>query len=521
MFLTRSQNTIIKATRPSPLLSAGVVVGALLFLVPPLFLPQGVPVWHNGDQNLFLLNASRMLQGQLIYRDFFHFLLPGTETVFVLLFKVFGERAWIPNVTLIVLGSVQTWLIVWMSFAVLKGSAAVVTGLLFLVGAYRNVLDATHHWFSATVALATIVVIFERRTAKRLVIAGVLCGVAAFFTSARGLACILGLTVFLIWEHLYDAGDSRLLLRKLASLFLAFAATMAVICGYLTLKVGFRVLWDSVVEFPVRYYPTGRANTFRAYMSDWPGLASWTHVPTVGAWILIYALLPLAYILFLIRYRRERVCRSSEPWKQLMMLNIIGCFLFCGVLSAPGFVRLCSVSLPALVLSVWVVGTVNKHGSVLMKLLAILLLGLAAVEPWPIWLHHSFVLNLPAGRVGFRGDRGSNDYAWLLQQTHPPEYLFDSAARVYFPLHLTDPSKIPFIANTGYTTGEQVQNVVHSLEAKRIRFVFWRRFLDIPESRLDAGDNLGPLREYLSYNYHVTHTFSSGDNILERNEHAP
>jgi len=417
--------------------------------------------------------------------------LPGTETVFVLLFKAFGERAWIPNVALIVLGIVQTWLMVWISSALLKGWAAVLPGLLFLVAAYRNVLDATHHWFSSTVVLATIVVIFERRTPKRLAMAGVLCGVAAFFTSARGLACMLGLTVFLVWEQLNDAGDSWLPLRKLTSLLLAFAATMTVICGYLALKVGFGVLWESVVEFPVRYYPAGRANTFRAYMSDWPGLASWTHVPAAGAWILIYALVPLAYVVFMVRYRRERFYRSAEPWKKLMMLNIVGCSLFCGVLSAPGFARLCSVSPPALILSVWMVATMSKYGSISMKILWSLLLGLAAVEPWSAWLHNSFVLDLPVGRVGFRGDRGSNEYAWLAHQTHPPEYLFDSAARVYFPLRLTNPSKIPFIANTGYTTVEQVQDVVYSLEAKHVRFVFWRRFLDIPENRLDAGDNLG------------------------------
>jgi len=461
-----------------------------------------------------------MLHGELIYRDFFHFLLPGTETVFVLLFKVFGERAWIPNIALIVLGIVQAWIIVWISSAVLKGWAALLPGLLFLAG-YRNVLDATHHWFSSMVVLATIVVIFERRTAQRLAIAGVLCGVAAFFTSARGPACMLGLTVFLIWEQRFDAGDARQLLSKLASLLLAFAATMTAICGYLTIKVGFGVLWASVVEFPIRYYPTGRANTFRAYMSDWPGLASWTRVPAVGAWILIYALVPLAYVLFVVRYRRESVYKSAEPWKKLMMLNIIGCSLFSGVLSAPGFVRLCSVSPPALILSVWMVGTMSKYGSALMKILWILLLGLAAVEPCWTWLHNSFVLDLPAGRVGFRGDRGDNEYAWLAHQTHPREYLFDSAARVYFPLHLTNPSKIPFVANTGYTTVEQVQDVVLSLEAKHVRFVVWRRFLDIPESRLDTGDNLGPLREYLSHNYHVTHTFSSGDDILERNEQTP
>jgi hypothetical protein len=486
-----------------------------------LFLPNGTPIWSNGDQDLFLLNACRMLHGQLIYRDFFHFLLPGTETVFMTLFKVFGEREWIPNVVLVVLGVLQTWLIVSISSTVLQGWKVALPGLLFLVGPYRNLLDATHHWFSSLAVLMAIFVIIERRTVARLAIAGMLCGITAFFTSARGLMCVLGLAGFLFWEQGYDLANSRLLRRKLAFLLSAFTVTIALICGGLVLKVGFRTLWQSVVVFPLRYYPTGRANTVRVYMLGWPSLTPWTHVPALTVWCLIYVLLPFAYVFFLICYWRERTQRSAEPWDKLMLLNIVGCSLFCGVITAPGFGRLCAVSPPALVLFVWLFAGTSRYRKFLVKVLWIWALGLATVEPWPTWLRHSLVLDLPAGRVGFRGDESGKEYSWLAQRTRPSEYLFDTAARVYFPLHLEDPSRIPFITNTGYTTADQVQDVMHSLEAKQVRFVLWRKYLSVPEDPLDTGDNLSPLREYLSRHYHIICTFSSADDILERNKRKP
>jgi hypothetical protein len=496
--------------------SIAVIVCAAVFLWPCLFLPGGTPTWHNGDQNLFLLNASRMLRGQLIYRDFFHFLLPGTETVFVTIFKVFGERAWIPNAVLIVLGVLQTWLIVSISSTVLQGWKIVLPGLLFLTCPYRNVLDATHHWFSSTVVLSTLLVIIERRTMPRLAIAGVLCGITAFFTSARGLVCVLGLVVFLFWEQRNDVDNFSVLRRKLGSLLSAFVVTLALICARFAAKAGFRTFWESVVVFPHRYYPSGRANTLRAYMMDWPGFTPWTHLPSLAAWCLIYALVPWTYVCFLVRYLREGRQESAEAWDRLMLLNIVGCALFCGVLMAPAFTRLGSVSAPALILFVWLLGSPGTYHKLAMNVLWVGTIGLAMVEPWPTWFHHSFVLDLPAGRVGFGGQEGTNEYAWLARRTRPLEYVFDSAARVYFLLHLQNPSRIPSIVNTGYTTAQQVQDVLYSLEAKQARFVLWGKYLDVPQDRLDTGDNLDPLRVYLRRYYHIAYSFFWGD-ILERN----
>lgn len=45
-----------------------------------------------GDVSVHLLNAARILDGETIYRDFFQFTLPGTELVYLALFKLTGPR---------------------------------------------------------------------------------------------------------------------------------------------------------------------------------------------------------------------------------------------------------------------------------------------------------------------------------------------------------------------------------------------------------------------------------------------
>ncbi|HEV2444447.1 MAG TPA: hypothetical protein VGS58_00935, partial [Candidatus Sulfopaludibacter sp.] len=69
-----------------------------------------VPVLGTADQSIYLLNSRRMLEGQVIYRDFFQFTPPGTETLYWMLFKLWGVRAWIPEGALLGLGVALTWL---------------------------------------------------------------------------------------------------------------------------------------------------------------------------------------------------------------------------------------------------------------------------------------------------------------------------------------------------------------------------------------------------------------------------
>ena len=79
--------------------------GAAVFLLGVLFTPAGASRFISGDVTVYLLNAARMLEGQAIYKDFFQYTTPGTELVYLSLFKAFGARAWVPNLVVILLGS--------------------------------------------------------------------------------------------------------------------------------------------------------------------------------------------------------------------------------------------------------------------------------------------------------------------------------------------------------------------------------------------------------------------------------
>jgi hypothetical protein len=97
-----------------------LLLGPFVFLYLRLFCLPFTPILAGGDENLFLLNATRMLDGEMIYRDFFEFATPGVALVNLGFFKLFGPRAGVPQVSLILLGLGLTRLI----FAICKRYSA-------------------------------------------------------------------------------------------------------------------------------------------------------------------------------------------------------------------------------------------------------------------------------------------------------------------------------------------------------------------------------------------------------------
>ena len=142
-----------------------------------------------------------MLNGQVVYRDFFQFTPPGTSLVYFALFKeCLGTRAWIPSLAILLLGVGLTWLTVSIANKIVSAADALLAGLLFLTFVYVNILDATHHRYSMFAVAAAIAVVIKTRTPLRVAVAGMLCGAASFFTLSRGLIAMLGIGVFLVWE---------------------------------------------------------------------------------------------------------------------------------------------------------------------------------------------------------------------------------------------------------------------------------------------------------------------------------
>jgi hypothetical protein len=492
---------------------AWFLLGAAVVLYLRLFIPPFTPIMLGGDQSVFLTNAGRMLYGQVIYRDFFQFTPPGTTLIYFAFFKVFGQRAWIPNVVILLLGVGLTWLTVLIARKIVGRAAALLSGLLFLTFVYVYILDATHHRFSVLAVAAAVALVIETRTVARVFAAGALCGLASFFTQSRGVVTLLALIVFLLWEKREKRQSWDCLLKLGAVSCMAFAGTVAAANAYFIWKAGLARVAYCQVTFFLKYLPV-----YGYYMVDLPPVPPWHNLPKLGIFLFVHALVPLVYILLFVRCYRKAKTQPREHWDRLILVSIVGLFLFVEIAPAAMWIRLFGVALPAFITFVWFVSNSGRLGRAVAPSLWVIALTLAVAEPWWTQRHSRAALDLPVGRATFLDQNSYEKLKWIRDRTRPSDFFFEAGwPGFYFPLGLRNPAYMDMVSANDSTRPEQVGNVIACLEEQQVRFVLWSMWLDAPGDSRMAGDHLGPLRAYLRTHYHVVKVFDSNDEALERN----
>jgi hypothetical protein len=494
-----------------------VMLAAFAVLYFQVFIFPNVPLLAQGDQSIYLLNARRMLHGQVIYRDFFHFTLPGTESTYYLLFKLFGLRAWIPNAMLVLLGVGLVGLSVAISRKLMSGASVFLPAALFLAFPYHSVLDATHHWYSTLAVMAALAVTLERRTPGRLCAAGALCGVATWFTQSMGPAVALAFGNFLLWEGRRREESLKLVIRKETSLFAGFLAAVIPFAAYFAAKAGIRQFLWCTVTFVLKYYPSDWYNNWRVYMAHRPAIHGWPVVLEWTGWIFIHALLPLIYLVFFVdSWKRARFCtRPSTRPAQLMLVAMVGMFSFLAVAPAPSYRRLCTVSLPAIILLVWYLSSPGNRKKACRLAIGAVSLCWVLIAPLLVQTHWHAILNLPTGRTAFTNVNVHDEYRWISQMAGPKDSLFGNQL-ICFALGLRNPTPLNFVTPSDYTRPEQVEGVVKALEEDRARYVLWYAGLPLSDAGQASGDHLNPLREYLRSHYRLAETFATGDRLFDR-----
>src|SRR5205814_7356603 len=86
--------------------------------------------------------------------------------------------------------------------------------------------------------------------------------------------------------------------------------------------------------------------------AELPPYHAW-YKPALLIWIGIHLLVPLIYILFFVRWWREERNYPHVSWDRLMLVAVVGLFLFIGIAPAASYLRLCTASCPAFILFVW------------------------------------------------------------------------------------------------------------------------------------------------------------------------
>jgi hypothetical protein len=497
------------------------LVAAAIFLHAFLFVPPFVPIGFLSDVDglIYAVDGKRMCAGEIMYRDFFQFSTPGTSFVYAVLIRVFGLRLWIPNLMLLVVGVGLAWVGVVIAKKLVRPSLALLPSALFLVGIYTNELDPTHHWLSLLAGTVSIGALMERRTPARIVAAGAFAGLATCFTQSRGLSLVAGLGAFLWWESWCKRGIGRELFKKEAYLAAAFFTTIVAGNAYFAWKAGLaRFLWCTVT-FGIRYYPKDiHNNTFRVIpenMAYVPGML--VSAPgTLLCWFFMYVGVPLIYILFFVRYWRGLRSHPTEYWARPMLLAMVGCSMLLSIAFAPSDTRVAACSLPGTILIIWFTDSLSLVGRKLSAFLAGVVFLIAPFAVVASQSSHWVLFPTINGNIAISDPHVYEEYRWIQEHTRSEEYLEGAPTEAYFNLDIRNPSPLIFLTDNGYTTTEQVGDVIQSLHQRQVRYVFWTSpGLDTLSPLHTSEEHLGPLRKYVRTHYRMVKTFANSDEVWQ------
>jgi hypothetical protein len=489
--------------------------GSALFFYLHLFRFPFVPIWHDGDQAIYLEHAERMMRGELLYRDIFQFNLPGTEYLYELLFRCFGVHLWIGPLTLLVASIAVTLVVYALTRLVLQGAAAMVPPVAYLVFCQRASIDGSHHWYSTLLVLAAVYLVARARSAVSLGAVGALLALATLFTSSRGVLVATGISLFLAWSH----REFRSSAKALAALLAPLAAVLGAALISLACVAGPKTLFDSVVIFPLHDYPAGLANNPTVYLEElkdaFPVHAA--SLPLIALWVAVNVAAPLVFVLFAVRCFRRRAAQrnTGEPTSHgctrtqiLVLYACAGGFALLAVISAPSRPRInCSAAF-AYILAAALLHDFGKRRLIAGALVAVTTISLA--EMADAVLRPVYVLDGPRGPVAFLHRQRYGEFAWVAATARPGDRLFGDID-LNFVLGLPNPAAVPWVESEAYTPPEQVTALVAALEQKSTRFISWHVEQPGPPT---PEDSLGPFRAYIKANYHIAKLYPDGGEIL-------
>lgn len=469
---------------------AGLLLACGVFLYANLFAGRGTPFLLGGDQVFLWMDAQRLAFGERLYEDFFQFTPPGADWIYLGAFGLLGRHIWTPNLIVLGLGLALGAVCLRISRLILaRGQAALATSLyvVFVVG---GTLDGTHHWFSLLVVMGAVCVLMEGRTTARIAVAGVLLGVATFITQTRGPAAASGIAAWLLWERFRAQEPWMNLVRQQALLFAGMILAWGALSAYYIGTIGLSELWFLQVTYVRECAVSGLRGLFEGPRG---GL-----LPAVR-WAFAYLLLPVVYGVCLWKcWRNSRVC----------LLTLVATALFLEVAQSPSWFRFYCVSLPAVILLLWLTERLGR-----LRIAAwVAVIGLAAQHTWSMHVHYSTILELPAGRVAAPAP-AAEKLAWLAEHTGPGQFMLQAGwPGMYLPLDLRNPVFLDVIPGCSSPTRlGYVELSMRQLDNRRVHYIVWS-----PQFESPGYASPPQFHQFLVDRYRLIRRFSDRDEIWER-----
>ena len=382
-----------------------VAAGLAAFLFLRTFVDLSTPVLLGGDQGFFWMYGERMLHGQLPYRDFFQFTLPGADVAHLAVFALLGPHAWVTDALIVALGASLAVLSFVVARAVMTDASAALASSVLVVLVFGQALTTTHHWWSALFLVAAVAAFGTGERNLRLACAGGLLGLATFCTQTHGVASLLAFAMFL-----WNRGTSRR--RDLALLGGSYVVALFVAMAYFVAAAGPAAVWSCTVSYVVTQMALSGATSGLGL----PEALTRDSLPALLPYLAVYALVPAGYALLPRAALRDV---ASDVRARLTLLWLVGVVLLFEVLISLTWVRLFAVAWPGVIVLVCVVDRARSGRRICLGVAWISVVGLACILARSTHRHHQTLVHLPGGEIVATERGDAEELEWLVEHVVP------------------------------------------------------------------------------------------------------
>jgi hypothetical protein len=472
----------------------------------------GVFFWRLSQQEggTYIDEAIRILQGEVIYRDFFEFMTPGVFYVNAFFLWLLGPTPTSVGVMIVVLGAVCALAIYAISDAVLSSYWRYVPAAIFVGLTYPSYSPGNHKWPTIILCLVGILAVVKTRSRLRCGISGIAHGGAMLCTQDFGVGAALGMAAAL-WLLRGRKGGSHPLVFVVAC-----GLTVAVTLGGFAVAAGFATVWYDLVAFMFEHY--GTSHMLAVGVGGLENLPFWLTSFGLGGLGLGYAVIGVA----------RRFWRSDPPSLVIIALAGAGLLVIGGV-AHPIEPTLIGVrAVPLTIVAVYLLQRAAEWRAarpwplVGVIVLGLILAGYAAVRP--IRTQFTAPLVAEAHRAGTIWTYGQDDLVWLEANTveGQPVFLFPDKGGFYFFSRTRNPLSYPKLYDMGFSSDAQIADAIRQLVRSCPAVGIWHqnRLFAFGKNRPEL-DTLKPLEQVLLRNYDAAAEFPNGATALRRKPSAP
>lgn len=206
------------------------------------------------DEGIILQGAQRILNGEVLYRDFFSYYTPGSYYWMAFLFRVFGDSILVARAAMIAYAAIFAVLTYLLARRVCSRGTALLTVFLLTVTCAPSV--ALHNWDStlwALLALYSAVRFIEGPSCAWAFSVGSLTAIGCLFEQSRGgglaVGLVLGFTILGLNGIFKPWADRRRLIFLALGLAWPFFLTLAYFGAHHSLSY---MVAD--LSWPLRHY---------------------------------------------------------------------------------------------------------------------------------------------------------------------------------------------------------------------------------------------------------------------------